>query len=227
MDTAVLFVEDSNVPSTPELRRTEVAPAGDGIIAKGLGFVKLIKMKQTAFRYKLKAFFGVYFFHFELLTFEFIEVFMQFRYMFSTVLLVPYNEWLLVMCWLVFALMATIFSIFFRRIREQPWSLKLLYSIEAISDLVYLWFNLYSLQYLTARSLSGNIPTVSVTNQTMLRMQVCPLLPSPLLLSSLFSLTLVPLLSDYVPSSLTLSSLTLSSLLPPSFLPSYLFPSYL
>ena len=76
---------------------------------------------------------------------------------------VPYNEWLIVMLWLGFSSTATLITVIIPSLRQQTWSLYLLYGLEAVSDLIYLWFNLYSLRYIHVISVLGDTKGLSVT----------------------------------------------------------------
>ena len=121
---------------------------------------------------RLESHFGSYIFHFKILAFEVVEIALQMQFMFSMLPLAPYNEWLMVMMWQALTLLATISAVAIKGIRERPWSLKLLYGIEAVSDLAFLYFSLYSLQFLTSRSTVGNIPTLPSSTQFLLKMQI-------------------------------------------------------
>ena len=167
--------KDLNVASTSETNPEDEAPA-TGKIARCL---LSLRHKSAACKEFAAARLGNLVFHVQLLVFEAVEIGLQLQFMFSILPLVPYNEWLMVMTWLVFATLATMLCFASKRIRDKSWSLKLMVFIEVLSDLVFLWYSLYSLQFLTLRSIMANLPTLGAVTQFLMKLQlgvlhVCP-----------------------------------------------------
>ena len=178
VDAIAKFVEDpddnnnNNNNDVDEAEVVEDAGRVATLLNRLIGVQTAAKAAWKGVKATLEVYFGPYIFHVKLISFEMLEVFLQFQYMFSVLNTVPYNEWLMVMVWLTVALLSSVLTVAIPWIREQTWSLKLLYAIEGFSDLIYLWFNLYSLQYLTARSTIGNVPTLSATTQFLFKLQL-------------------------------------------------------
>ena len=174
LDAAATYIRDLGINNNEEEEEEPAnIPRARPTLRKRMTGVNLsLKSKLEVFVLWLKAHFGPYVFHLELVSLELVEVVLQLQFMFSVLSLVPYNEWLMVMIWLDVSLLCTVLVVAVPCIREQPWSLKLMYAIEGMSDLIYLWFNLYSLQYLTARSTLGNASTLPAVTQVLFKLQL-------------------------------------------------------
>ncbi len=130
-----------NVPNRAENAESRIA-----LVAK-TGKVVIEKWKQY-----LMEIFGDDCFHFKLVFEEFIEVGIQLNYMISVSKTVPTNEWLLAMCGLALCTLLSMIVVVIPCLRHREWSYKFLIGVEAVSDLIFLWFSAYAFVYFTPRS---------------------------------------------------------------------------